>query len=140
MKLEDRMYAETPIETVIKFASHPEWHLDKAHALYELALRALEDKSLLTEAWRCIGNEIVVVSRQGPPLGQAAAAALLDSGVEGVEESLVKSLDSWSREQQADFFLGLYSRGERNEAINRLRREYGFVPKVKISSSGDVIS
>ncbi|MGV3606105.1 MAG: hypothetical protein ACO1RA_06830 [Planctomycetaceae bacterium] len=110
MKLEERMFAKSDTKTVIEAASHPTWHLDKAHAMYELAIRALSDFSLLKEAWRCIGEEIIIKTRQGLPLGQPVAFVLLGSGNDKVEESLVTALNTWSKEQQADFFIGLFTK------------------------------
>ena len=138
MKLEERMYAETDLDTLVSYASHPEWHLDKAHALYELALRATEDKSLLPLAWKCIGSEITFAARQGPPLGQPAAVLLVDSGMSELEESLSHALGEWTSTQQADFLLGVYAKDERKPLVDRLAENFGFVSKVKVSEAGEV--
>lgn len=138
MRLEDRMYSEADTQKVIEYASHPAWHLDKAHAMYELALRALEDHSLLRAAWSCIGNEIVVVTRQGPPLGQPAAAALLDEGSEAVERALVEAMQFWSLEQQRDFIFGVVEKSRRYNLVSHLISDFAFTPKVKVNEDGSI--
>jgi len=138
MRLEERMYSETDTQKVIEYASHPNWHLDKSHAMYELAVRALEDHSLLSAAWNCIGKEIVVVTRQGPPLGQPAAVVLVDAGGEEVERALVEAMQEWSIEQQRDFFFGVVEKSERYAFFNRLISSFGFNPKVEVNKDGSV--
>jgi hypothetical protein len=137
-RLEDRQFKQLPITKVLEYASCPKWSLDKAHAIYELACRSLENPALLPDAWRCIGAEITFATRQGTPLGQPAAALLLESGVKGVEETLVESMRDWTEQQQADFFFGLFPKNERRSVVNRLRTGYSFVPKVRIDEQGDV--
>ncbi|QDT57112.1 hypothetical protein Pan44_51780 [Caulifigura coniformis] len=138
MRLEERMYSETDTQKVIECALHSGWHLDKAHAMYELALRALKDHSLLGVAWNCIGNEIVVATRQGPPLGQPAAAALLDAGQGEVERALAGVMQNWSIEQQRDLFLGSVEKSERYGLVSRLISSFGFTPKVEINKDGSI--
>ncbi|MCO6045205.1 hypothetical protein NG895_14935 [Aeoliella sp. ICT_H6.2] len=136
MRLEDRMYSEADTQTVIKYASHPDWHLDKAHAMYELALRALDDPSLLNTAWNCIGREIVFVTRQGTPLGMPAAAVLLEAGQDVVEKVLVEAMQDWSFEQQRSLFFGAVEKSGRRIFFDRLQANYDFVPKIEVNKDG----
>ncbi|QDT20218.1 hypothetical protein [Gimesia chilikensis] len=138
MRLEERMYSETDTQQVIEIASHPGWQLDKAHAMYELAFRALEDPSLLSVAWNCIGSELEVMNRQGPPLGQPAATVLVDANQEAVERALVEAMQVWSIEQQRDFFLGIIEKPERYTYLNRLIINFSLAPKVDIDIDGNV--
>ncbi|PQO26552.1 hypothetical protein [Blastopirellula marina] len=138
MRLEERMFSKSDTQTVLEHAARPEWHLDKAHAMYELAIRSLEDPSLLDAAWNCIGKEIVYVPRQGPPLGQPAAALLLDSGQKAVEKSLVATMQDWSVDQQRDFFYGVVQESKRHAFLNRLIAEFGFAPKIEVSRDGSI--
>ncbi|TWT34216.1 hypothetical protein [Blastopirellula retiformator] len=138
MRLEDRMYQGTDIEKVIENASHPQWHLDKAHAIYELALRALDDTSLLAPAWSCIGKEIIFVTRQGPPLGLPAATVLIDAGKDTIEKALADEMNSWSMEQQRDFFFGVVEKPDRRALLDRLVSSYGYQPKIRVDENGGV--
>jgi hypothetical protein len=135
----NRKYLQLELQTLLAIASSDSWSLSKGHAIYELACRALLDKSLLPEAWRCIGNEIIVVPRKGPALGQAAAALLLDSGVIDVERTMVESLASWSIEQQTDFLLWLIPENERKSFEEKLNQEYGLQLKAKLKETGEII-
>lgn len=136
--IEDRQYKDFDLNRVIRIAEHPEWHLDKAHAIYELACRSLEDPALLPAAWRCIGSEITYVTRQGPPLGQGGAVILLDRGDQQSERIMVECMNDWTAQQQADFFLGLVPKEDRKSFVNRLSTDYSFVPKVKIDDHGEI--
>lgn len=138
-KLEDRMYRGYPIDKVLKYASRPEWNLDKAQAIYELACRGLGDPSLLPAAWRCIGAAIKYENRLGTPLGQPAALLLIDSKRSDVETSMIESMQHWTSRQQADFFWGLFRKRERLAEIERLLAVYGFQPKFRVDGTGSVL-
>jgi hypothetical protein len=137
--LEDRIFAESSLEKVLSAASYREWHLDKAHAIFELAHRAVEDETLLPDAWRCIGAEITFESRMGPPLGQPGAVFLLDNRNHSIEQALVDSMKSWAPQQQMDFFIGVVQRDERGAFLNHLIATYGFEPKIRIGVKGEVM-
>lgn len=134
-----RKYSELPLESVIKIALYPEWHLDKAHGIYELAFRSLHDPSLLPLAWKCISSEITIVTHGGPPLGQAGAVLLLDNRNPVIEETMVASISEWSKEQQTHFFFSLFPKHLRVEEVNRLKSEYGFQPKFSLNSAGEFV-
>jgi hypothetical protein len=135
MRLEDRMFRNSTTERVIENASYPKWHLDKAHAMYELAIRAMSDTSLLPIAWQCFGREIEYGIRQGPPLGQPAAALLIDSKLPKVERTMVEALNEWSARQQEHFLIGLFERAERRAVMDRLEGTFGFKSKVTLNDA-----
>ena len=137
-RLEDRIFQSSETQAVIKFASSPAWSLDKCHALYELALRALKEAQLLETAWACIRTEVVFKSRLGIPLGHPAAALLLDSGSKVVKEALAKALKDWTKTEQTDFFFGCVVRDQRHDFAKGLEDDYGAELKILIYEDGEI--
>lgn len=136
--LEDRKYKTFERKAVIELAARPEWSMDKSHALYELATRALDDPSLLPIAWSCIGTEILFKTRSGTPLGHPAAILLVDSKDKTVEATLAKALAEWTKMEQMDFFFGVVLPEQRFALAKRLENDYGLELKVLIYEDGEI--
>jgi hypothetical protein len=100
--------------------------LAKAHAINELARRALEDESLLGDVCRAIGNDRTWVTRGSPPLGYLGAFRILDSGNDKAVRHLLEEMNLWLPADQEDLIRVWAGRGRFTEAIKHFRKRFGW--------------
>ena len=138
-RLEDRIYKRLRTQDVVEIATKPAWNLDKAHAIYELATRALRDEQLLSTTLTVIANEIAFVPRRGPALASCGASLLYDRRTRPVNRALAESIPTWTFDQEECFFLLAVPRQERLAFFEHLVLTYNFPARIDIDTSGDII-
>jgi hypothetical protein len=137
--LSDRIFADESESRLFEICKHDGWHLDKAHALYELAFRSILRHDILDDTLHLIGQNIRFADRLGTPLGQPAAALLVDTNDKIILAHIAKSLSTWSAEAQRDFALSMYDKNDRQDAWATLIKECGLVSKIAINQHGEVM-
>jgi hypothetical protein len=135
--LQDRKYRSLSDDRLLQMASYSEWHIDKAHVLYELAHRAIDDHSLLPQVLQLIGKEVSFTGSHGTPLGQPAAAVLVDCTSDAVRGHVARGVSEWDATSQCDFFLSMFDKTERASAFQEYVAKYNFVPKILIDDRGN---
>ena len=113
------------------------------YALFEeLAMRALEDQSILDDVIAAMGRHMRYFARisMGTPLARMGLEILLRQNDEGIRQTLINHANDWDAERQINFFryFAPDTRTEEDrvlvEQINLLETQdkYGFKPKFGI--------
>lgn len=119
-----------------------DWQMAYYTLLEELAIRALQDGSILDDVIEALGRHMQVFQRisMGMPLARPGLEQLLEHGGKDIRQRLIDHANDWDVERQINFY-GYFSpdtRGEDDrvlaEQVNleEIKEKYGFKPKFGI--------
>jgi hypothetical protein len=122
-------YATCSDEELTKLALSQSKVIAKAHAIDELARRAIANPELLKKAVQAIGRERTLAPRLGPPLGWLRACRILESGNDEAISALLQEMNGWSTTDQRDLVRLWSGRDRFHERTSYLKSKYQWGPK-----------
>jgi hypothetical protein len=116
---------------IVRRALYPEKILAKMYVVDELARRAIENPSLLEAAAEAISLDKTVTMHWSPPLGWLGASRILTSGKPTAIAHLLKEMDTWSSDEQADLMRLVAGPGKLVDLTKEFQGKYGWLPKYR---------
>lgn len=118
-------------DEVVQRALNPVRALARAHAIDELARRAIEKPALLDAAAKAIGTWKTVETRWGPPLGWLGASRILTSGQPAATGRLLQEMDGWTADEQEDLMRLVAGPGRLADLTRDFQEKFGWTPKYR---------
>jgi hypothetical protein len=118
-------------DDVVRQALDPARALVRAHAIDELARRAIDKPALLDAAAKAIGAWKTVETRWGPPLGWLGASRILTSGQPAATERLLQEMNGWTADEQEDLMRLVAGPGRLADLTRDFQEKFGWAPKYR---------
>ena len=116
---------------VVRQALHPARVLAKAHAIDELARRAIDNPDLLDAAAEAIRATKTLQTRRGPPLGWLGASRILTAGQPAATAHLLTEMNGWTADEQEDLMRLVAGPGRLKDLTLDFQEKFGWMPKYR---------